>query len=91
MVSETVNFFDVLEHIITIVTIVGFVLGWYVTRKQRQQAGQTAVAQVNKMATNDLPHLYDESVRTNEHLEKQTALLTNMDKSLGILVDRRRE
>lgn len=91
MVSGTeVNIFDVLEHLVTIITIVGFALGWYVTRKERQQAGQHAVDQVNKMATNDLPHIYEESQRTNTFLAEQSKLLMSMDKSLGVLVDRGR-
>lgn len=84
------NFLDVLEHLVTIVTILGFIVGWYLTKKQQQRAGQNAVEQVNKMATNDLPHIYEESQRTNEYLAEQSKLLTSMDKSLTVLVDRGR-
>lgn len=90
-----VNIFDVLEHLVTIITIVGFSLGWYVTRKQRQRAGQRAVDQINTLATNHFPHmeqeLQDQTVKMDRHenlLNRQTELLISMDKNLGILVDR---
>lgn len=96
MVSGTeVNIFDVLEHLVTIITIVGFALGWYITRKQRQQAGQRAVDQINTLATNHFPHmeqeLQDQTTKMDRHeslLNRQTELLISMDKNLGILVDR---
>lgn len=61
---------------------------WWFTREQAQEEGKKAVEQVNKMATNDLPHLTESSNKTNGHLEEQTKLLINMDKNIALLVDR---
>ena len=82
---------DVLEvanNLIVVFTILGVGLGWYMTRQKRQDAGKLAVDQINKMATNDLPHLTKAAEESNVHLVKQTELLTSVDKSLAILVDR---
>ena len=47
-----------------------------------------AVEQVNKMATNDLPHIHAEAVSTNQHLTQQTELLQEMRDGINLLVDR---
>ena len=56
---------------------------------KRQEKGDQAMEQVNKMATNDLPHLFEEGQKTNEHLETQTNLLSSIDRGIAVLVDRR--
>lgn len=66
----------------------GAVIRWWLRREQIQEEGKKAITQINKMATNDLPHLFEESLKTNKHLEDQTNLLTNIDKGITILVDR---
>jgi hypothetical protein len=84
------HYADMFEHIVTGVTVLSILFGYLYTRKQREADGKKAVEQVNKLATNDVPHLYDESVKTNDHLEKQTVLLANIDRGIAILVDRDR-
>jgi hypothetical protein len=63
-------------------------LSWYVGRAKRKAAAELAVAQINKMATNDFPHIHDESVKTNVHLTQQTVLLQDMRDGIIKLVDR---
>lgn len=93
---------DVLDSFVVIGTCIGFLYGawkWSVKNginvHDRSKEGVQAMEQINKMASNDLPHLYDESKKTNEHLEKQTTILEkmtdsfiSMDTNIKILVDR---
>lgn len=79
---------EILDHTLTLLTILGILLGWYLTKKKRAEAGEKAVAQIDKMATNDLPHIHAEAVDTNKHLTQQTVLLQDMRDGIIKLVDR---
>ena len=72
-------------------SVIGFI-GWAWRRsfqiKEKEKAGENAVAQLNKLATNDFPHMQEALTNLNEKHVESVRLLTNMDKNISILVDR---
>lgn len=79
---------EMLDHTVTVFAIIGAFLGWYLTRKKRQEAGMKAIEQIDIMATNCIPTIQKNGIETNKHLTEQTPLLQSIDKGIAILVDR---
>lgn len=86
--KEFMDFADSVGIMAGFLAAVGAGIRMWITRERRSAAGKQAVEQVHKMATNDLPHLFEESVKTNNHLERQTVLLQDMRDGIIKLVDR---
>ena len=55
---------------------------------QKEKAGEAAITQLNKLATNDVPHMQESLVNLNTKHDESVRLLTSIDKSISILVDR---
>ena len=72
----------------TIISFVGFMWRKSIQAAQKEKAGEAAVAQLNKMATNDLPHVQESLTNLNTKHDESVRLLANIDKSISILVDR---
>jgi hypothetical protein len=79
---------DIAEHVVLIVTVLSAVVGFFITRHDRVAESKKAMEQIDKVATNDMPHLTAETQQTNVHLTEQTKLLQSMDKNIALLVDR---
>jgi hypothetical protein len=62
--------------------------GMFLNLKERALAVE---ANINKMATNCWPSVQHNGELQNEKLDKHTELLESMDKSLAVLVDRKRD
>lgn len=92
------NIKDVLDMIVSVVTIVGFLgvgLGWYISHRDAKQKGTVAMEQINLMATNHFPHMEsDLKAQTgklgeiHETQSKQIDVLQNIDSNIKVLVDR---
>jgi hypothetical protein len=72
----------------TIISFVGFMWRKSIQAAQKEKAGEAAVAQLNKMATNDFPHLQESLVVLKDRHEESVRILTSIDKNISILVDR---
>ena len=72
-------------------TIIGGV-GWAWRRSfqiaQKEKAGEAAITQLNKLATNDFPHLQESMADLSTKHDESVRLLTSMDKNIALLVDR---
>ena len=72
----------------TIISFVGFMWRKSIQAAQKEKTAEAAVAQLNKMATNDLPHVQESLTNLNTKHDESVRLLANIDKSISILVDR---
>ena len=72
-------------------SVIGFI-GWAWRRsfqvREKEKAGEVAVAQVNKLATNDFPHMQESLTDLNKKHDESIRLLASMDRNISILVDR---
>ena len=78
-------------HVVGWGSVISFI-GWAWRRsfqiKEKEKSGEAAVAQLNKLATNDFPHMQAALTDLNEKHVESIRLLTSMDKNIGLLVDR---
>lgn len=86
------------------VTIIGFVFWLWrkslkasvllVKGEEQRELALKQITEIHSAATNHLPTAMEALGKkadvSNEHLEEQTKVLTNIDKGIGILVDRGR-
>ena len=72
----------------SVIGFVGFLWRKSIQAAQKEKAGEAAVAQLNKMATNDMPHMQESLVSLNSKHDESVRLLTSIDKGISILVDR---
>jgi hypothetical protein len=84
------DYAELLDHTLTVLTILGVLAGWLYTSRKRKEAGAKAVEQINHMAVNCIPTIQRNGEETNKHLEQQTEILQNIDKGIAVLVDRQR-
>lgn len=78
-------------HVVGWGSVISFI-GWAWRRSfqisQKEKAGEVAVVQLNKMATNDLPHMHEALTDLNGKHDESIKILTSIDKNIAILVDR---
>lgn len=78
-------------HVVGWGSVISFI-GWAWRRSfqisQKEKSGEIAVAQLNKLATNDFPHMQEALTNLNGKHDESVRLLTNMDKNIALLVDR---
>ena len=72
----------------TIISFVGFMWRKSIQAAQKEKAGEAAVAQLNKMATNDMPHMQESLIDLNKKHDESIRILGSIDKNISILVDR---
>lgn len=91
------DFVDLVASVGTVIGFLGVGAGWLYTRHESKQKGERAVKQIDIMATNCFPtmqrNLETQTGQMTEVLDRsdqQIQLLTNIDKGIGILVDRGR-
>lgn len=99
MISPDVK--DIIDTIASVGTVLGFIsvgVGWWITRRESKQKAETAIAQIDSLATNHFPHMQESLAavatnadRTNRLLEEQAKVLTNIDKNIAVLCDRPRD
>ena len=92
------NVKDLIDTIASVGTVVGFITAgilWYISRRDSQEKAETAIAQINLLATNHFPHmqtalenLAQSGQETNTLLKDQTKILISTDRNIGILMDR---
>ena len=84
------NVKDLIDTIASVGTVVGFITAgilWYISRRDSQEKAETAIAQINLLATNHFPHM-------EQSLARQDELMHSIDVSLKTIADnsrRRRE
>jgi len=86
---------EIVSGITTTVTVGSGVVAYFVARSDAKAKGEKAMNQVNQMATNCFPTMQKNLVEQTGQLtdvltksDKQIELLTNIDKSIAVLVDR---
>jgi hypothetical protein len=96
MIPQNVK--DIIDTIASVGTVVGF-LGafflWYISRRESKEKAETAIAQINLLATNHFPHmqmaleaLAKSGAETNTLLKEQTQVLTDTRTDIKIVLDR---
>jgi hypothetical protein len=72
---------DAIDTMASVGTVLGFIAvgcGWYITRRESKQKSETAIAQINTLATNHFPHMQADLASIREKTDTTNELLRQL-------------
>jgi hypothetical protein len=82
---------DIVSGVVTALGICGAVIGWFITKHDRENAGKKAMEQIDTMATNCFPTMQAKLIEIANKTSEGNKSLSEIATGIAILVDRHKD